>query len=468
MFFVTFTIVKSKKCMSIKTTIRFELRTTKTDKEGKAPIRLVYQLKGQRKFYPTKLKCLPVNWSTKEQQAVFLNRKEAKKLVANTNYELLMTEAQVNDFNKDLSDCRQDIRDVEERFRLDNITYTLSMVLETLAAKKKPEARKEDAGKSVIAFIHHFVADTAVTHKTGTLKVYTGLAAHLSEYQKLSGEKAAFENMDIAFMRGFHSYLCSDRTVMRKGKQVEVKAMNNITAAKQLSTLKTLLNYARIHYKIEINQSYRDYAVARKDSNFEVITLTWDEFQTLYNLDLNNNKKLAQVRDIFCFSCTTGLRYSDLAQLKREHIRGNSIKMTAAKTGQKLDIPLNEYSATILEKYKEMHRPLPIISNQKTNDYLKELCELSGIDTPIEIVREYGIKKVATVYKKHELISIHVGRKTFTTLSLENGIAPQDVMSITGHTQWRSFKRYVDVSEKQKKAAMAKAWGTPKNHLKAV
>src|SRR5437762_13408587 len=111
--------------------------------------------------------------------------------------------------------------------------------------------------------------------------------------------------MDIAFLRGFHSYLCSDRIVMREGKQVEVKAMNNITAAKQLSTLKTLLNCARIQYKIEINQSHRDYNDARKDSNFEVIALTWDEFQTLCNLDLTNNKQLAHVQDVVCFSCAT-------------------------------------------------------------------------------------------------------------------------------------------------------------------
>jgi integrase len=454
--------------MSIKTTIRFELRTGKTDKEGKAPIRLVYQLQGQRKFLPTTLKCLPVNWNAKEQQAVFFNRKEAKKAAPGIDYELLLTETQVNDFNKDLSDYEQDIRNVEDRFRLDGVTYTLSMVLETLATKKKPEAKKEEAGKNVVAFIHQFVKDAEASHKYRTLQVYTGLATHLSEYQKLSGKKATFEKLDIPFLRGFHGYLCSDRTVIREGKTVEVKAMNNITAAKQISTLKTLLNYARIDYRIEVNQSYRDFTVTRKDGNFEVITLAWDEFQTLFNLDLTGNKKLAQVRDVFCFSCTTGLRYSDLAQLGREHIRGGTIKMTAAKTGQKLDIPLNEYSAAILEKYKDVHRPLPVISNQKTNDYLKELCERAGIDTPIEIVREYGTKKVATVYKKYELISVHVGRKTFTSLSLENGVAPQDVMSLTGHTQWRSFKRYVEISEKQKKAAMAKAWGEPKSHLKAV
>lgn len=452
----------------IKTTIRFEQRRGKTDKQGKAPIRIVYQLQGQRKFYPTKLKCSAINWSSKQQQAIFINRKEAKKLAPDIDFETLLTETEIEDFNNDIRKYASDIRDVEERFRLDGITYTPTMVLEKLLQIKNPEAKKDDAGKNIVAFINQFVRDSSSTHRAGTLKVYTGLATHLNDYEKYIAKKASFSKIDIPFLRGFHSYLCSDRTVLREGKKVKIKAMNNITAAKQMSTLKTLLNYARVHYKIEVNQNYRDYTITRKDSHFEVITLTSDEFETLYNFDLSNNKKLAQVRDVFCLSCSTGLRYSDLVQLRKEHIRGNSIKMTAAKTGQKLDIPLNAYSVTILEKYKDLHYPIPVISNQKTNAYLKELCQLAEIDTPIEIVREYGIKKVATIYKKFEIMSIHVGRKTFTTLSLEKGAAPQEVMSITGHTQWRSFKRYVDVSEKQKKAVMAKAWGEPKSHLKAI
>ena len=465
----------------IKTTIRFELRTSKIDKQGKAPIRVVYQLQQQRKFHPTKLKCFPVQWNSKEQQAIFISKKEAKKLSAKIDgpaqpflhdYELLMTQTQVNEFNNDLANYLNEIRNTEERFRLDNITYTPSMVLEALS-NNKAEAKKDEVG-NVVTFIRQFSQDNTGTIKPGTLKVYTGLAAHVAEYEKHNGKKATFQRMDVAFLRGFHSYLCSERTVIRKGKKVKVSAMNNITAAKQLSTLKTMLKYARVEYKKEVNPSYRDYSIARKDNNFEVITLSRDEFETLYHFDLSNNTRLAQVRDIFCFSCSTSLRYSDLTQLKWEHIRANSIKMTAAKTGQKLDIPLNEYSAAILERYKRQAMPLPLsskkqfITNQRLNTYIKELCKLAEIDTPIEIVREYGIKKIATVYPKYDLISIHSGRKTFITLSLEKEIPLQEVMAFSGHTTFKAVKRYVDVSEKQKKATMAKAWGEPKSQLKAV
>jgi integrase len=451
------------------TTLRFEQRTARTNNKGEAPLRIVYQLKGQRKFYPTTLKCQPVNWNSKEQQAVFINRKTAKRLAPDTNYELLFTAKEVEKFNSDLNKLVKDIRDIEERFRLDSITYTPTMVMQKLAALKVPLARTDEPKENVVDFIRQLIRDLKGERKPGTLKVYYGLGEHLAAFERKTGKRATFQAMDIPLLRSFHGYLCTDRSGVRKGKPVEIKAMNNITAAKQLSTLKTLLNYARVDYHIPVNPAYRDYKISRKDSDFEVITLSEEEFLLLYNYDLSGNKKLDQVRDVFCFSCATGLRYSDLAQLQWEHIRNNTVKMTAAKTGQKLSIPLNQYSSAILEKYKGRHRPLPVISNQKTNDFIKELGQLAEIDTPVEIVREYGNRRVATLYKKYELLSAHVGRKTFTTLSLEKGIAPQDVMSLTGHSTFKAFKRYVDVSEKQKKAVMAKAWGEVKDtNLKVV
>ena len=117
--------------------------------------------------------------------------------------------------------------------------------------------------------------------------------------------------------------------------------------------------------------------------------------------------------------------------------------------------------------------PLPttaagrIISNQKLNDYIKEVGELAGIDTRVEIVREYGVTKRIDTFKKCELLSIHVGRKTFTTLSLEKGIPLQDVMSLTTHSSFKAVKRYINVTRERKKTVMAQAYGEV-NPLKAA
>lgn len=432
-----------------KTTLRFWLRTDRPNQDGSSPVHIVYQIKGQRKYFGIpNVKLYPVNWSMDLQRAVYVDKKQAKKIAPDFDHSLLMSASEVTEVNSKLQDYISTISDIETRFKLDKVVIYPKLVIDALKTAKRPEVKREDPGVNLIDFIRQFVNDSRGTHKAGTLKVYTGLAAHLEEYQKASRQKLTFDLIDIPQLRRINSYLTEDR------------GMNNVTAAKQMSTLKTLLNYARTLYNIPVRPDYRDYKVSRKDSDFEVITLTQDEFLSVYNLDLSGNSRLDKARDVFCFACATGLRYSDLSQLRREHIRkDNTIRMTAAKTGQKLVIPLNPVSYSILQKYKGQLRPLPIISNQKTNDYIKEIGKLAGIDTPIEKVRVYGVKKVAETFPKYELLSIHVGRKSFITLSLEKGIQIQEVMALSGHTTYKAFRRYVDVNDNRKKTVMAEAWG---------
>lgn len=271
----------------------------------------------------------------------------------------------------------------------------------------------------------------------------------------------AFETINYQFFQSFQRFLL-DRSKLVNG--VPVPSFNNTTIAKQLSTLKTILNYARIH-GIEIPDKYRQFKINRE--SLEVIVLTSQEFEKLYNYNLTN-KKLQQVRDIFCFSCGSGLRYSDLAQLKWEHIKDGEIKFTVKKTKESLTVPLNPYTSAILKRYEGQMRPLPMISNQKLNKYLKELCELAGIDEPIEIVRYRGIKREETIYPKYELIGVHTARKTFATLSLEKGMSAEEVMSITGHKNYQAFKRYVKITEQRKKVVMKKAWVIPESKLRVI
>lgn len=147
--------------------------------------------------------------------------------------------------------------------------------------------------------------------------------------------------------------------------------------------------------------------------------------------------------------------------MHRVHIKNDEIRLTVKKTKKPLIVPLNRFSKGILEKYEELAAPLPIISNQKFNKYIKELCKLAGIDDPIEIIRYKGATKQSTVYRKYEVISAHTGRKTFATLSLEKGIPAETVMKITGHADYKSFQRYVKVTEERKRNEMQKAWGAP-------
>ena len=103
-----------------------------------------------------------------------------------------------------------------------------------------------------------------------------------------------------------------------------------------------------------------------------------------------NKKYLERVRDVFLFCCYSSLRYSDVYNLKRSDIQNNKMLITTIKTHDDLAIELNKTTTALLKKYADCDFPgnkaLPVITNQKMNDYLKELCELAGIDTPVSEV----------------------------------------------------------------------------------
>ncbi|MBL0201312.1 MAG: site-specific integrase [Chitinophagaceae bacterium] len=453
-------------------TVRFVLRTDKPNKEGISPIDLIYQIKRKRKYFRTSEKLFSENWDAKQQQAVYVDKRTAKKLLPMVVYNVLPSSKEVDEINTRLSSIRKEITDIETRYQLNKEVYTTEMVIMSLKSNRSPLTKREAPTNELYNFIDTYINDHKATREPGSLSVYKSLKNHLQHFQNDKKIKVTFDSIDYKFFQDFQNYLVTPRKVLKpskiklnepKWKEIE---LNNITVAKQLSTLKTFLNYARMHGH-KIPDQYKEFKI--KKENLEVIALTSEEFEILFGLDLTANNKLSQVRDVFCFACATGLRFSDILQLKREHIKKEDIRLVVKKTKEMLSIPLTPYSQSILERYAAVHKPLPLISNQKTNDYIKELCKLAGINEAVEIVRFRGSKRETTVYPKYELISVHTGRKTFCTLSLEKGMSAEEVMQISGHKDYQSFKRYVKITEKRTKVVMSKAWGTiKKSNLKAV
>ena len=169
---------------------------------------------------------------------------------------------------------------------------------------------------------------------------------------------------------------------------------------------------------------------------------------------------LERVRDVFLFCCFTSLRYSDVRNLKRSDVKSDHIEVTTVKTADSLSIELNKYSKAILEKYKDIHfenhMALPVISNQKMNDYLKELGELAEINEPIRETYYKGNERIDEVTPKYALLSTHAGRRTFICNALALGIPAQVVMKWTGHSDYKAMKPYIDIADDIKANAMNK------------
>lgn len=198
-----------------------------------------------------------------------------------------------------------------------------------------------------------------------------------------------------------------------------------------------------------------------KSSNFQVIFLTPDEIEKLRRCQIPATlSHLERVRDVFLFCCFTGLRYSDANNLRRSDVKEDTIEVTTIKTADSLTIELNYQSKAILEKYKdadfEDDKALPVISNQRMNDYIKELGQLAGIDEPIRETYYKGNERIDKVSPKYKLLGTHTGRRTFICTALSLGIPVNVVMKWTGHSDYKAMKPYVDIIDDIKAKSMKK------------
>lgn len=240
----------------------------------------------------------------------------------------------------------------------------------------------------------------------------------------------------------------------------EVREMRNSTIGKQLSFLKWFLRWS-FKQGMHSNNAYDTFKPKLKDTQKKIIFLTWEELNKLREFKIPPTKQaLERVRDVFLFQCFTGLRYSDVFNLRRSDIKGDHIEVTTVKTSDSLIIELNDHSRAIIEKYKDVEfendKALPVITNQKMNDYLKELAELAEINEPVRQTYYKGNERIDEVTPKYALLGTHAGRRTFICNALALGIPPQVVMKWTGHSDYKAMKPYIDIADDIKANAMSK------------
>ncbi len=263
--------------------------------------------------------------------------------------------------------------------------------------------------------------------------------------------KMTFDDLEESGMSDFINHLSSI-----KDKDGRI-GLNNDTIKKDISFVKAFVRWAQEKGYVGHNKFLLQ-KVRLKTVRKTVIFLKWDELMKVYNHDFGNLNYLSHVRDVFCFCCFTSLRYSDVRNLRRSNFSGTSFTFTTIKTNDTLTIELNKYSKAILAKYEHIQFPddkaLPVISNQKMNDYLKEVGRICGIDAPVTITSYKGNKRIEETYPKWQLLSTHAGRRTFVTNALMLGIPPSIVMKWTGHSDYRAMKPYIEVVDESAKKAM--------------
>jgi len=276
----------------------------------------------------------------------------------------------------------------------------------------------------------------------GTVEKFNAIENHFKDFNA----RLTLDEYDKAHLAKFVQFL------------IDKKDMRNSTVKKQLGYLKWFFRWCQEKGYCNCGD-YQSFDPKLKTTPKKVIFLDEHELEQLETYEIPENKKyLERVRDVFLFCCYSSLRYSDVYNLKRSDIQSNKMLITTIKTHDDLAIELNKTTTALLKKYADCDFPdnkaLPVITNQKMNDYLKELCELAGIDTPIsEVFYKGGVRHEITT-PKYALMSTHAGRRTFICKALSMNIPPEVVMKWTGHSDYKAMKPYIAVADKVKADAM--------------
>jgi len=296
------------------------------------------------------------------------------------------------------------------------------------SGKKKPEFIED--------FFLEYMNDKVKRVDERTTATYKTFYSHLLALQKHYKIKISYSDLNQDFYNKFIDYF------------VDVEKHENRTIKdKHLSALSSFLNWSVSKDYITKNP-YSHTKFPFKLSPADTVSLSENELNILYNLDLTS-ERLDRVRDIFCLECFCGVRYSDMSKVLPENLKGNHLDIITQKTSEPLHIPLRKEALKLIHKYFDKQVPFPTLSNQKLNDYIKELCELAGFNEPISLMSFSGKTKTIEVFEKFKLISTHTARRTFATLSYLRGIDPFVIMKITGHKDLKTFQIYLRLDHLQ-------------------
>ena len=371
--------------MNIKRNIIFTLESRKKDGVlivENVPIRMRVNFASKRIEFTTGYRIDAAKWDTDKQR------------VRNGCTNKLKQSA--SEINASLLGYYTEVQEIFKKFEVEEIMPTPEQIKEAFNELHKPIEEVNPRKSTPNAFykvFDEFVRDCGRQNDwtDSTYEKFAAVKNHLMNFR----DGLTFDFFDE---KGLNDYV----TYLR-----DVKEMRNSTIGKQLSFLKWFLRWA-FRKGVHQNNAYDSYKPKLKSTQKKIIFLTWEELNKLREFEIPAAKQaLDRVRDVFLFQCFTGLRYSDVFNLRRSDIKGDHIEVTTVKTSDSLIIELNNHSKAILDKYKDVafedDKVLPVITNQKMNDYLKELAELAGINEPVRQTYYRGNERIDEVTPKYGL-----------------------------------------------------------------
>jgi integrase len=390
--------------MKTKVSTLFYAKKAKAAANGLIPIYMRITINGKRIELSTNRFIEISKWST-----------EAGKMKG--------TSEEARSINNHLDLLKNQIRDAEMELIYKKITITTEIF------KSKLLGVDERARMLVPIFQDHNNKIKELIGKEyapGTLERYTTSLKHTIEFMqwKYNISDIDITKIDHAFITDYEFWLRS------------VRNCANNTAVKYLKNFNKIIKLCLANDWIDKNP-FANYKSKVKD--VERVYLTEAEIQSIIEKDFKT-ERLSLVRDIFLFSCFTGLAYIDVKNLTKSHISfgidGEKWIFThRQKTESASKIPILPVTQMIIDKYKNHpqcnneDKLLPILSNQKMNAYLKEIAGVCEIEKEL---------------------TFHIARHTFaTTVTLTNGVPIESVSKMLGHKNLRTTQHYAKVLDRK-------------------
>jgi site-specific recombinase XerD len=380
----------------------FQMKRTKALPNGNAPIYLRITIDSERVEIATKRNAPPDKWNTIAQK-VMGNTDEAKSV----NNHLKTVEQKAYEVYREMIERKIPITAQTFKDRMNGIEE------EVVCRMLIPIF--EDHNRQVEALIgKEYAPATAIRYQT-TIK-------HVKNFLKWKYKVSDIniQDLDHEFVTSLEFYL---RTVRHCNNNSAVKYIKNLKKIIHICVANNwLVRSPFINYKTKIKEVIRDFL-----SSDDLDSISEKRFVS---------ERLNQVRDVFLFSCYTGLAYADVNKLKRSEIStGIDSQKWIFTTRQKTDtasrIPLLPVALDLLKKYENYPacinegKLLPILSNQKMNAYLKEIADVCGIEKEL---------------------TFHIARHTFaTTVTLANGVSIESVSKMLGHKNIRTTQHYAKI-----------------------
>jgi integrase len=276
----------------------------------------------------------------------------------------------------------------------------------------------------------------------GTLNIYSVVVNHLKRFSEKYGYEIDFDTINLDFFYKYKTYLTTDDSYLKNGKQKTRKAFAPNYVAKHIQVIKLFMGEA-IDLRLTTNEDWKNKKFAASWEETDSVYLRQEDLDKLIAHDFSNNKRLDQVRDLFVFGCNTGLRFSDYSRVAAPNMveidGGKFIRIVTKKTGDDTFIPVTKSIQRIFDKYPDTFLPRAL-TNQKFNQYLKEVCQEAKLNRKGDLANDLN-------KELWECISSHTARRTWATNAYLSKFPVVEIMKITGHKSEAVFSKYLKISK---------------------